>query len=485
MEHLLLSIMVLTPFLGALILAVIPSEREVHIKVVSSFFSLSLLLLAIYTFLLFDRSMDTNFLQYSEKFRLFGKIDYFVALNGLNVFFILLAGIVNFCINCMALSGFFTEKRQYVLFFTAFGSVMGIFCSQNILLLLLSFSLLSLSVYLLYGREKEMRFLRNFIVLLPAVLAATALILARLWIKVPPVIGSGSVIPSIIHAGQMELIHQMIVYLLLLASVFLAGGIWPFQRITARLLRGCNAEMLIFSTVAMTQVMCYILLSFTYPYLSQAMGLCSPYLVIFCCLSAAVMCFGLFIGKSSYTVFTLWSRITTAVTVALIGLQNPSASEGAMLMCLGNALITSSLLIASHLICRRMGSDLFRCITGFYKAMPYLTFMMIVSLTATLCIPGFLTYISYSIVLWSIIWENHLSLFVLMLAIPLLSANMTINIAVRMFSEKIYDEENGLQDISAVELAGMLLPNTLLIAAGLYPAWLMEVVSAAIKYIYY
>ncbi len=147
----LLTIIYCLPLAAVLIMFGIPARRQLAIKVVALCASVASLGLTVWLFFAYDRSAGG--LQLVERAPWMGilGINYFVAVNGINVMLLLLTGII---ITAGVLASWDVTHRSkefFILLLTLATGVFGVFMAYNLFLFFLFYELAVLPMYLLIG----------------------------------------------------------------------------------------------------------------------------------------------------------------------------------------------------------------------------------------------------------------------------------------------------------------------------------------------
>jgi len=144
-----LSCMLLSPFVGLLIMLCLKNEQKFLIRAVSVVASGISLALAIFTFVAYDKTLGG--LQFVEKYewvRTFG-ITYFVGVEGLNAPMLLLTGIVIFT-GCLTMWELENRTKEYFIWMMALVTgVFGVFMSYDMFFFFLFYEIAVVPMYIL------------------------------------------------------------------------------------------------------------------------------------------------------------------------------------------------------------------------------------------------------------------------------------------------------------------------------------------------
>ena len=146
-----LTWMIFTPLLGAVVLLCLPSRAEKLIKMVAIGFTIPPLLLAIGIFQDFDRTTTAmQFVQRAEWIPAFN-IQYFVGIDGISITMVLLSALL--CPICLLASWNIDKavKAYFALFLLLDTAMMGVFCALDFFLFFVFWEVMLLPMYFLIG----------------------------------------------------------------------------------------------------------------------------------------------------------------------------------------------------------------------------------------------------------------------------------------------------------------------------------------------
>jgi NADH-quinone oxidoreductase subunit M len=224
-----LTMLLLSCLVGLLVILFIPAERKVLIRWVCAIFSGISLLLSIYLFVAYDRSLGG--LQFVEKV-LWVKspqITYYNGADGFNLPLLLLTGIVHFT---GVLTMWKLEERVkefFALYFLLVLGVFGFFMSLDLFFLFVWYDVSLFPMYpliLIWGTtRREYGAMKLFLYLL----AGSSLILpAILYLFFKSGSNTFDLI-SLMHAGTFTPFQQKFAFIFLYLGFGILAGVWPFH----------------------------------------------------------------------------------------------------------------------------------------------------------------------------------------------------------------------------------------------------------------
>jgi len=145
-----LSAIIFLPFLGAILIAFVPGLSDGLIKRIAALFTLVSLALAIYIFVIFDRSAG-GVIQFEEKISWIPAINayYHVGVDGLSLPLVLLTAFLGFLVIPVSWSVHERCREYFAWLLLLEGSILGVFASLDLLLFFLFWEIEVVPMYFL------------------------------------------------------------------------------------------------------------------------------------------------------------------------------------------------------------------------------------------------------------------------------------------------------------------------------------------------
>ena len=159
-ESYLLTILIFSPLLGVIVLAMMPSQHQ-SIKTVGILGTVLPLTLTIFVFSLYDRTVSgVQFAETHQWFELMTAISpnepypvtYDLGVTGLSLLFLMLSSLITFLASLAALRIQEGVKGFYILFLILELGILGVFSSENLFLFFLFFEITLVAMFLLVGK---------------------------------------------------------------------------------------------------------------------------------------------------------------------------------------------------------------------------------------------------------------------------------------------------------------------------------------------
>ena len=146
-----LSLIILSPFIGAVILLLLPKEFNLGVRLTALFFSLVSFLGSLYLVLYYDRvSAGFQFVEFFPIVPTLG-ISYYFGADGMSIILILLTAFILIAGVFASWTTPFRSKEYYILLLLLVTGVFGVFACLDLFLFFLFYELAVLPMYLLIG----------------------------------------------------------------------------------------------------------------------------------------------------------------------------------------------------------------------------------------------------------------------------------------------------------------------------------------------
>jgi NADH-quinone oxidoreductase subunit M len=223
-----LTLIYCLPLAAVLVMFAIPPRRELAIKTVALAASVAALAATVWLFFAYDRGAGG--LQLAERAQWLGilGINYFVAVNGINVMLLLLTGIIVTAGVLASWNVTHRAKEFFILLLTLATGVFGVFMAYNLFLFFLFYELAVLPMYLLIGiwgtGRKEYAAMKLTLYLM----AGSALILAGI-LGLYFASGQGSFDFDVLEKARFDPGFQRVFFPILFVGFGILAALWPLH----------------------------------------------------------------------------------------------------------------------------------------------------------------------------------------------------------------------------------------------------------------
>jgi len=231
----LLTYIILVPFLGALIVALIPRDYRFGIRLVALASTLVSMILAVAMFAKFDTAVATGgykFLQKTPWVESLG-ISYHVGVDGINVGLLLMGAIVAFAATCVSHRIEKQAKMFYLLLLVMVGGILGAFASLDLFFFYFFHELALVPTFIMigvWGRGEQKNYATFQITLYLSVGALIALIgLIALYVQSGLRTFDIVQLTAFLKAAPLPVASQKFIFPLLLFGFGILVSLFPFH----------------------------------------------------------------------------------------------------------------------------------------------------------------------------------------------------------------------------------------------------------------
>ena len=235
----LLTSIILVPFLGALLVALIPRNYRFVIRVVALASTLLSMLLAIAMFVKFDSAAATNgfkFVQHIPWVQSLG-ISYYVGVDGINIGLILMGAIVAFAATCVSHKIETQVKEFYLLLLVMVGGILGAFASLDLFFFYFFHELALVPTFIMIGvwGRGELKNYATFQITLYLSIGALIALIGLIILYINSAVGGLPATFDIVEmtrrfkAVPLAFGAQKLIFPLLLLGFGILVSLWPFH----------------------------------------------------------------------------------------------------------------------------------------------------------------------------------------------------------------------------------------------------------------
>jgi NADH-quinone oxidoreductase subunit M len=473
-----LSAILLSCIAGLFTILLVPPRRKNLIRWVSAGYSGLSLLLAIYVFAAYDRSLGG--LQFVEKI-LWMKplgIHYFNGADGFNLPLLLLTGIVHFT---GVLSMWELEERVkefFALYFVLVTGVFGFFMSMDLFFLFVWYDVSLFPMYpliVIWGStRREYGAMKLFLYLL----AGSALILPALLYLVVNSGGAGFDLLKLMRPGTFSAFQQKFAFLFLYLGFGILAGVWPFHTWSpsghvaaptsvSMLHAGVLMKLGAFGVLRVAIFLCPL----GWQYWAQAMAV----------LATVGIVYGVFVGLTQTDLkFVVAYSSVSHMGIVGLGLSTVTAQglSGAVFQMFAHGIMTALLFSSVGYFHDKTDTKSIPDLGGMSRIMPVASAFFIVGALAGMGVPGFANFWAELTVFLSSLQVYPVT-GVLAIAALVVSALFMLRVVQKTFYGPRNERFSRLPDVTlALGLPRMILVAVLLLF-GFFPFLMMNLIQSS------
>ncbi|RFU60719.1 NADH-quinone oxidoreductase subunit M [Peribacillus glennii] len=487
MNSMILTLLVFSPVLGILLMAVIPNTEERNLKLLGFLGTIPALLISLYLY--FQYAMGTDLSAFSVKtdwFR-FGNlekydpnlfaVDYELSVDGFSLIMVILTAVLS---TLAAIASIHIKKEwkgYFLLFLLLEIGMLGVFTAQNLILFFVFFEITLIPMFFLIGKwgylEKEKA---AYSFLLYNGLGSAILLIAIMVLFARTGTTNIEALRHIMTVGGVSLFAPLsdgMKYGLLFALLIAFGIKLPIFPLHTWMLR-----VHVQAPPSIVMLHAGVLLKIgAFGFIRFGMGIFPEQFKNIAFLVAVLgvinLLYGAFLAlvQTDFKMVLAYSSISH-MGIVLIGLGalNEAGIQGAIFQVVSHGLIAALLFFLVGVMHERVKTTMIGELGGMAKYMPVTSGFLLAGAMASLGLPGMSGFISEFMAFLGLFKEEPIlaaigALGIILTAVYLLRAvlGMTFGKAKRTVAE-------GVSEIKGVEFAPVLVLLALIITIGIYPS---------------
>ena len=474
-----LSFLIILPLIGSFfIIFVKNSARNISIKALSLFISISNLFLAIYLWIIFDKS-NSNFQFVENREWILGLINYKVGIDGISILFILLTVLIApLCI----LSIIFTIKyrlKDFIIAILIMESLMiGVFCSLDLVVFYLFFEGGLIPMFLIIGiwggqRRVYSAFKFFLYTLLGSVLMLIAII-SIYWI-------TGTTDVEKLYEIGIGQEYQKYLWLAFFSSFAVKTPMWPVHT----WLPDAHVEAPTAGSVILAAILLkmagYGFLRFSIPMFPLASEYFTP-LIYTLSIIAIIYTSLVALMQDDMKKLIAYSSVAHMgyVTLGIFTLTKQGI-EGSIYQMISHGLISAALFLCVGVVYDRLHSRMISTYGGLVNYIPKYSFLFLIFALAALGLPGTSGFLGEFLVLTGTFQKSYLSAMLATFGVVLGAAYMLWLTKRVIFGVTNNSEIKKLNDINKSETAMLVSLAFLILFFGFYPLPLIDTLSVSVN----
>jgi NADH-quinone oxidoreductase subunit M len=400
-----LSLTILFPLLGALIVALTPRNYRFVIRVVALAATLLTLLNAVFVFTQFQMGVAGYQLVQSASWVPSLGISYKVGVDGINVGLILMGAIVAFASVCVSRNIVERSKEFYFLLMIMIGGILGAFASLDLFFFFFFHELALIPTFIMigvWGRGDDKNYATFQITLyLTAGALITLIGLIALYLNVQPRTFDIVALTESIRANPLSISTQNFIFPILLFGFGILVSLWPFHSWAPLGYGAAPSATAMLHAGVLKKFGLYGLLRVAFPLMPEAahtwlhilVWLCVGNIVYNGLVAMRQRDLNLLIGNSS--VAHMGFIFLGIASLTLVGVT------GAVLIMIAHGLLAAlSFAISGH-IHQQTGTLNMDRMGGFLKRMPFVGSAFLMAAMAGCGLPGFANFVGEAMALFA------------------------------------------------------------------------------------
>lgn len=474
-----LSLLVLTPIIGALTLSLTSSEQLKNKTILLSglWISVGEFLLSLLLPIFYNKSQNGyQFLEFHTWFDQFD-INYFVGVDGVSIPLILLTTfLIPICLLC-SWNSIQTRVKEFVIYFLLLESfIIGVFISIDLVIFYVFFEAVLIPMFLIIGIwGGENRIYATFKFFLYTLAGSVLMLLAIIYIILVTKTGN---IQQIAGFNFQENI-QLILFICFFASFAVKVPMFPFHT----WLPDAHVQAPTSGSVILAGVLlklgAYGFMRLSVPFFEYASIYYQPFIFILSCI-AIVYTSIVALRQDDMKKMIAYSSVAHMgfVTIGIFTLTS-DGMNGAYFQMISHGVVSAALFLIVGVVYERHHTRMIADYSGVTNIMPKYSFFFMVFMLASVGLPGTSGFVGEFLVIMSTISVNvYLTIFTAM-GVVLGAAYMLLLYKNVNFGE-IKSNIKKLHDLTGIELFYFICLAFLTILLGVYPKILFNMINESI-----
>ena len=479
MDFPIISSLILLPAIGSLFIFFINQNNSPNsIKRVSLFISLANLVLSIYLWILFDKSIsDFQFIE--NRTWLMGFINYKVGIDGISILFVILTTLITpLCVISVNSTIKFKLKEFLILILLMESLMIGVFCSMDLVVFYLFFEGGLIPMFLIigiWGGERRIYSAFKFFLytLLGSVLMLVA-ILSIYWL-------TGTTDIEKLYEIGIESKYQNILWLAFFSSFSVKTPMWPVHT----WLPDAHVE----APTAGSVLLAAILLKMAgYGFIRFSVGLfpiASEYftpLVYTLSIIAIIYTSLVALMQEDMKKLIAYSSVAHMGFVTLgIFTMTEQGIEGSIFQMISHGLVSAALFLSVGVIYERNHSRIIKNYGGLVSVMPRYAIVLMIFTLGAVGLPGTTGFVGEFLILMGAFKKSFLAAFLASIGVILSAAYMLWLYRRIIFGKLDKDNLKELTDLNRSEILILWVLAIPIIFFGFYPEPLFKTIDQSVS----
>jgi NADH-quinone oxidoreductase subunit M len=483
MQFPILSVIVFTPIVTAIILLLIPSDRKTEVRVTALAAAAFALLLSIWAYFSYDISAGGY--QFLEKYSWLPSagISYQVGLDGMNAPLVLLTGIVMFTGVLISWKIDDRPREFFAFLFILATGVFGVFVALDLFMLFFFYEIAVFPMYLLiaiWGWKETREYAAMKLTLYLFIGSVVALVgaLAMYFTS-----GLGTFNMLALEQAGFSASFQRIVFPFVFFGFAVLGGIFPFHNWSPDGHVAAPTAVSMFHAGVLMKLGAFAALRVGIMLLPQGAQFHMPWIII---LTLVNVVYGAYIAmvQSDFKYVIGFSSVSH-MGLVLMGFATLSQDGmlGAGLQMFSHGVMTALFFAVVGMVYDQVHTREIPRLGGFRKIMPVVAVAFIVGGLVSMGMPGFSGFIAEFPIFMGL-WATYPWVAIIAVISIVITASYIIRIITKIFFGKIPDEFNDhVQDVTVLDKLALVVLSAVLIGIGVYPPLMVPIVSSGVEHI--
>jgi len=483
MQFPILSVIVFTPIVAAIILLLIPGDRKTEVRVTALAAAAFALLLSTWAYFSYD--IQVGGYQFLETYAWLPSagISYQVGLDGMSAPLVLLTGIVMFTGVLISWKIDDRPREFFAFLFILATGVFGVFVALDLFMLFFFYEIAVFPMYLLIAiwGWKETREYAAMKLTLYLFIGSVVALVGALAMYFTSGLGTFDML-ALEQAGFSES-FQRIVFPFVFFGFAVLGGIFPFHNWSPDGHVAAPTAVSMFHAGVLMKLGAFAALRVGIMLLPQGAQFHMPWIIV---LTLVNVVYGAYIAmvQSDFKYVIGFSSVSH-MGLVLMGFATLSQDGmlGAGLQMFSHGVMTALFFAIVGMVYDQVHTREIPRLGGFRKIMPVVAVAFIVGGLVSMGMPGFSGFIAEFPIFMGL-WATYPWVAIIAVISIVITASYIIRIITKVFFGKIPDEFNDhVQDVTVLDKLALVVLSAVLIGIGVYPPLMVPIVSSGVEHI--
>ncbi len=484
----LLSFIVFTPLVAAMIILLIPAERKTEVRVAALAAGAFALALSVYAYFAYD--IAAGGYQFVERYPWLPAlgISYQVGIDGMNAPLVLLTGIVMFT-GVLISWGIDDRPREFFAFlFILATGVFGVFVSLDLFMLFFFYEIAVFPMYLLisiWGWQVTREYAAMKLTLYLFVGSVIALVGALAMYFTA---GLGTFDMLALEQANFSVTFQRIVFPFVFFGFAVLGGIFPFHNWSPDGHVAAPTAVSMFHAGVLMKLGAFAALRVGIMLMPEGARFHMPWIIV---LTLINVVYGAFIAsvQSDFKYVIGFSSVSHMGLVAMgFATLNREGMLGAGIQMFSHGVMTALFFAVVGMVYDQAHTREIPRLGGFRKFMPLVAVSFIIGGLVSMGMPGFSGFIAEFPIfmgLWNAkpawLWANYTWVALIGVISIVITASYIIRIVGKVFfGQPPAEFEGHVHDVNVLDKIALVLLSAIMIAIGVYPSLIVPLVQSGV-----
>lgn len=482
MDFPILSVIIFTPLVAALILLMMPEDRKTEIRVTALVSATFALLLSLWVYIQYLTGGMTGY-QFVEKYDWlpqFG-ISLHLGVDGISTPLVLLTGVVMFT-GVIISWGIDDRPREFFAFlFILASGVFGVFVALDLFMLFFFYEIAVFPMYLLiaiWGWVKTREYAAMKLTLYLFIGSVIALVgaLAMYFTS-----GMGTFDMLMLETANFSVQFQKIWFLPVFLGFAVLGGIWPFHNWSPDGHVAAPTAVSMFHAGVLMKLGAFAALRVGIMLLPEGAKFWAPLILT---LATVNVVYGAFIAMTQTDLkYMIGFSSVSHMGLVVLGFATltPDGMTGAGVQMFSHGAMTALFFAATGMVYDRAHTRQIPELGGMVKALPYVAITFIIGGLVSMGMPGFSGFVAEFPIFMGVWQVRPWTAILAALSIVITAAYIMLAVRRTFFGEMPEEFEGHITPISVMDKVALTLLSALMIGLGLFPSIMVPMVQSGVE----